>query len=391
MRVLLIAGFVAGCSAGEEGPPGPQGLPGERGSDGAPGSQGERGPLGPQGDRGSRGDEGTRGETGERGERGEQGVVGPVGPMGLEGPAGPRGADGTSCIGESIPDGMLITCGEETLTLRHGEDGEPGPPGPMGLQGPPGPAGNMGPRGERGGVGPQGEQGLEWSPGRDGVSCTAQDVLEGIQISCGDVSVLIRHGEQGQPGRDGEPGLQGPEGPAGRDGQNLVANCPEDAKPLEMNGQLIYCARRLVFEEPQTYAQCYASCMSVGLYLVDTDDLIVICLSDPDFFADEIIDAGEGGVAGTCGDWLDNDADGRIDCADDDCAGSVPACVPGNKYHITYRPGEPSGTPGCITRYDQVCRGVERNISQNEFINWGFWISEPWNPTPRGCLCGKRL
>lgn len=344
---LVVIGLV-GCGADKEGAPGPEGPPGEHGSDGAPGPQGERGTLGPQGDRGTRGDEGVRGETGERGERGEQGVPGSPGPIGPQGPVGPSGADGASCFGESIPDGMQITCGEETFALRHGEDGEPGPPGARGIQGP---------------------------PGRDGVSCTEQDVLEGIQITCGDVSVLIRHGEQGPPGRDG---------------QDLVARCPEGAEPLEMNDHLVYCARRMVFEESQTYAQCYTACLSADLYLVDTDDLVTICLSAPDFFTDEIVDDGEGGIEGTCGDELDNDADGRIDCLDNDCAGSMPACVPGNRYHITYRPGEPVGKPGCVARYDRVCRGVERNINQGEFINWSFWISEVGNPPPQGCLCGKR-
>ncbi|MBI4098851.1 MAG: collagen-like protein [Candidatus Magasanikbacteria bacterium] len=223
--LLLVVGLVVGCDEGSAGPPGPEGPPGERGEDGAPGPQGERGPLGPQGDRGPTGDPGRRGEDGAQGERGEQGVTGSPGSIGPQGPAGPSGVDGTSCVGESVPDGMQITCGEETSVLRHGEDGEPGSPGPVGLtglKGDRGDDGEMGPQGERGSAGPQG------APGRDGISCTAEDVLEGLQITCGDVSVLIRHGEQGPPGergeqgppgQDGEPGPQGPEGVRGPEGQ----------------------------------------------------------------------------------------------------------------------------------------------------------------------------
>ena len=216
--LLLMVGFVVGCSEGSKGPPGPEGLPGERGDDGVPGSQGERGPLGPQGDRGSIGDPGRRGEGGAQGERGEQGVAGSSGSIGPQGSVGPSGADGRSCFGESVPDGMQITCGEETFVLRHGEDGESGSPGAMGLTGQKGDRGDdgeMGPQGERGSVGSQG------APGRDGVSCTAEDVLEGFQITCGDLSVLIRHGEQGLPGERGEQGsagVQGEIGPMGLQG-----------------------------------------------------------------------------------------------------------------------------------------------------------------------------
>ena len=225
--LLIVVGLVMGCGADSKGSAGAQGPPGERGDDGAPGPQGEQGTLGPQGDRGPLGDPGRRGEVGEQGERGEQGAAGLAGPVGPQGPVGPSGADGTSCFGESVPEGFQITCGEETIVLRHGEDGEPGSPGPMGLTGP------KGDRGEDGEIGPQGvpgQRGLEGPPGRNGVSCTAEDVLEGHQITCGDVSVLIRHGEQGpqgergeqgQPGRDGEaglPGVQGEVGPAGPQG-----------------------------------------------------------------------------------------------------------------------------------------------------------------------------
>lgn len=244
MRVLslVVIGLVVACELSPKGgPAGPEGPLGERGSDGTPGPQGERGPVGAQGDRGTRGDEGIRGEAGERGERGEQGVAGPPGSMGSQGPIGPSGADGASCFGESIPDGMQITCGEETLVLRHGEDGEPGEPGspgPMGLTGPkgdrgePGEIGSQGPPGENG---PRGEQGPVGSPGRDGVSCIARDVLEGIQIVCGDAVYLVRHGERGPQGEQGEqgpagqngepgpPGPQGQEGPPGRDGVSCTA------------------------------------------------------------------------------------------------------------------------------------------------------------------------
>ncbi len=215
--LLVVAWSMVGCSDdGTQGPAGPDGPIGERGADGVPGPQGERGLIGPQGDRGPLGDPGRRGEAGERGERGEQGLPGSPGLIGSQGPAGPSGANGVSCFGESVPDGVEITCGAETFVLRHGENGEPGPPGPMGRQGPPGPAGEAGPRGA------QGEH------GRDGVSCTTEDVLEGMQITCGDVSVLIRHGEQGPrgeqgelgpPGERGEPGPPGPQGPQGERGQ----------------------------------------------------------------------------------------------------------------------------------------------------------------------------
>jgi len=196
-------------------------------------------------------------------------------------------------------------------------------------------------------------------------------------------------GPKGEKGETGERGPQGEPGPAGQRGEDgsSTAQCPEGSQEVIFNSHLMYCARRLVFEEPQTYAACYAACLGVGLYLVDADDLVAICHGAPDFFADEITDEGEGGVEGTCGDMIDNDADGNTDCSDADCANSMPACVPGNRYHVTYR----TEIPGCVTRYDKVCQGVERNINHGEFIDWSHYISEPGDPPPKGCLCGKRM
>lgn len=110
--------------------------------------KGERGPAGPQGPRGP------------QGQRGPQGIHGPIGP---EGQPGLDGVDGTSCYGESVPEGVLITCGEDSYLVQHGERGSEGPMGPQGLQGlfgPQGEAGPQGPQGERGEQGPGGGNGL---------------------------------------------------------------------------------------------------------------------------------------------------------------------------------------------------------------------------------------
>ncbi|MDO8435477.1 MAG: hypothetical protein Q7S89_02235, partial [bacterium] len=107
------------------------------------------------------------------------------------------------------------------------DPGQPGSPGPMGL------TGSKGDRGEAGEMGPRGvpgQPGQEGPPGRDGVSCTAEDVLEGIMIICGDVSVLIRHGEQGSQGERGE------QGPAGQDGEHGVAGAQGEAGPVGPQG-----------------------------------------------------------------------------------------------------------------------------------------------------------
>lgn len=405
---LVVIGLV-GCNADSEGPPGPEGPAGERGSDGAPGPQGERGPLGPQGDRGTRGDEGIRGESGERGERGEQGVPGSVGPVGPQGPAGPSGADGASCFGESLPDGMQITCGEETLVLRHGEDGdpgEPGSPGAMGVQGSPGPVGEVGPQGEPGPVGPEG------IPGRDGISCIAQDILEGVQITCGNVSVLIRHGEQGPQGERGE------QGSPGQNGEN--AQCPEESQELRFNGYLMYCVRRFIFDDPVTWIQCRESCLNAGLHMMRIVDLSTLCLAQPDFFADIPVVGSETfeGDPGTCEDGMDNDNDGRTDCEDNNCAFVFIGCYGGVHFHLEDAwPGAYGTQNTVLRRTDTICSHVRRLLDGDrlledagslwhEFLHWSDpprisathsrIPSPPYDQgaqaqLPHGCLCGKRL
>lgn len=107
---------------------------------------------------------GERGPVGPRGPQGPRGIPGAVGPSG---PAGRDGIDGISCYGESVPEGVLITCGEDTYLVEHGARGPEGPVGPQGLQGSSGLQGERGFAGESGPIGPQGPRGEQGPAGNE--------------------------------------------------------------------------------------------------------------------------------------------------------------------------------------------------------------------------------
>ncbi len=146
-----------------------------------------------------------RGERGPQGPRGPRGVSGPAGSQGSQGEQGPSGADGISCFGQSIPEGVLITCGQDTYTVYHGEQGIQGLQGPQGL------------------MGPAGSQGL---PGADGDSCTVESIEQGAFITCGENSSLVKHGERGLEGPQGLQGLPGPQGEIGPQGPQGERGAP---------------------------------------------------------------------------------------------------------------------------------------------------------------------
>ena len=138
-----------------------------------------------------------------RGEPTSRVTRGPVGP------AGSPGKDALPCTVADVPEGVLVTCGESSVVVKHGAMGPQGSVGAAGqtgsagkdgesIVGPSGPQGAVGATGESI-VGPQGETG---AAGKDGESIT---------------------GPKGDKGNPGETvvGPQGPQGPAGADGKSI--------------------------------------------------------------------------------------------------------------------------------------------------------------------------
>jgi hypothetical protein len=237
--LMVLAFLLASCDSAAEDSPSAEdgGTASCMCEPGLPGSKGEMGPAGPVG---------------------EQGAHGPVGETGAEGPAGPQGVVGPQ--GEAGP---------------RGEQGEPGADGAAGP------------------MGPQGEPGRNGIDGVDGNSCALESVAEGVRVTCDDQEVLIRHGEmgpqgaQGIPGEPGEVGIAGPQGEqgiAGREGRDLVRACPQNSESIVINGHLVYCYKKLVFEEPIGYAQCHDACQNSGLHLLEALDLQTICKWNPEEF-----------------------------------------------------------------------------------------------------------
>lgn len=465
-------------SSGPAGYAGEQGLPGEhgaRGQQGSRGLKGERGPRGVQGFQGSVGAAGANGAMGpagrdgmscsvedveegarvvcgsdvvvvQHGEDGEQGEIGPPGPQGLRGPVGPVGPQG-----ERGPRGERGPEGEDG---SRGERGVAGPLGPEGGRGPAGLPGEMGPIGP---YGPQGEQGLQGVSGADGENCAAVRNADdtGVTIICGDILTVVNDGLdgldgavglQGVAGIQGEPGLQGPQGergeigsvgpegsagaqgpvgpqgPAGRDGRDLVAQCPAGSQELTFNGNLMYCARTLVFNEPQTWVQCLDECLRVGLFLAKEPDIAIICLADPNFFTEgETVGEDVASTPGTCDDGRNNNGDPAVDCDDPACADAL-NCDVDKRYHFEIV-GDFSGVIRMhpLARVDllgdtvNLCEAVLAfqagdQLAENEdgswtrlFMGWSQFeeavatafsdadagLEE--NANPRRCLCGKRL
>ncbi len=67
--------------------------------------------------------------------------------------------------------------------------------------------------------GEDGEDGADGKDGADGSSCSVAEVDEGAIVTCGNESVLIKHGTDGQNGTDGKDGVDGTDG---KDGKVIV-------------------------------------------------------------------------------------------------------------------------------------------------------------------------
>lgn len=75
--------------------------------------------VGPAGPRGEAGSDGERGEKGEQGEAGQPGVAGQAGADGMD------GQDGESCQVSELVNGALISCGDNSVVVLHGQDATP--------------------------------------------------------------------------------------------------------------------------------------------------------------------------------------------------------------------------------------------------------------------------
>ncbi len=371
--LMVLAFLLASCDGAAEDPPSAEdgGTASCMCEPGLPGSKGEMGPAGPVG------------EQGARGPAGETGAEGPAGPRGVVGPQGEAGA--------------------------RGEQGEPGVAGTAGPRGAIGPQGEAGPRGERGepgadGVagpmGPQGEPGSNGIDGVDGNSCSLESVAEGVRVTCDDQEVLIRHGEIGPQGDQGIPGLPGDVGPvgpqgeqgiAGRDGRDLVRACPQDSESIVINGHLVYCYKKLVFEEPITWRYCYRQCMANGLFIMDQIDLLQVCGADPGLFDDD-----------PAQDYIFN---GSFNQAGSSAVQSLTAGI------VLMNPGLQEGLSYCQI---QAFHNTDSPVDEDNLrISYGGRVLAPRGhqllahsggsfdnledlmraveQSPRGCLCGKRM
>lgn len=255
MTILLFACANKG-ETGQQGEKGEQGYAGQKGDKGDPGPQGIQGLQGIQGEKGLQGSAGPKGDQGDTGLTGTQG---PKGDKGDQGPIGLPGSDGTSCVGESVPEGVLVICGNQKFLVKHGDVGPKGETGSQGPQGEKGPKGDIGfegmpgSKGEKGDTGQQGAQGLKGDQGIQGVA--------------------------GQKGDKGDKGDVGPQGPAGKD---LVAGCPLNSTPVVLDGVLIYCYT--IYPEQFTWLQCYKNCAINKMDIASLERLILGCMTDENLF-----------------------------------------------------------------------------------------------------------
>ena len=230
------------------------------------------------------------------------------------------------------------------------------------------------------------------------------------------------NGEDGAPGQNGVNGANGAQGPKGDPGQNLVAVCPEGSDGLTFNGRLMYCARKLVLDTPQTWVQCLDECLQVGLFLAKEPDLAVICLADPNFFTEvETVGEDVANTPGTCDDGVDNDdADGLADCLDPACAlalncdvdtryhfesvdpsaGSLRlnplarVALPGDSVNLceeitAFQTGDQTSASGGTTSRLLLMWNAFEEAVASSFADEDANLST--NANPRRCLCGKRL
>lgn len=138
---ILTIILLSACENKIEDPKGEQGIAGVKGDKGDPGSQDPKGDKGDQGATGLQGIQGLQGIAGEKGDPGSIGLTGAQGPKGEPGQIGLPGSEGTSCVGQSVPEGVLVTCVNGSFLVKHGDVGPTGPkgdkgdPGSIGLPG----------------------------------------------------------------------------------------------------------------------------------------------------------------------------------------------------------------------------------------------------------------
>src|SRR3989338_6782695 len=420
MRSFIIIAIVlmSACENKVEGPKGDQGIQGvagEKGDKGEPGEKGDEGSKGDQGATGLQGEKGLQGIAGEKGETGSIGLAGVQGAKGDPGSIGLPGSDGTSCVGQSVTEGVLVTCGKETFLVKHGDVG------PAGAKGDKGDAGSQGLKGDQGLQGIQGVAGKDGVPGLDGLPGAKGDVgsqgLQGIQGDKGDA------GSKGSPGWDGIPGLkgdkgnqgeqglqgiQGPQGVQGKPGElgkNLVAQCPEGSKAMVFKGHLKYCAHKFVFEKGLTWEQCLNTCLTNGLLIPPLHEFAIICLGDPTFFDQEKVNG--------CPDFPNcstiTGCPSDYSCSDklwfhvaENQAGGDTTLRP----TLAFEPYSPEmGKYFCEAVLEQskgVVYAQPKSGQKRIFLNWYSYlrtvtVQDDFVPTvdatllPRGCLCGKQI
>ena len=210
-----------------------EGKQGLSGKDGAPGLPGQAG---------TKGDKGDAGQQGIQGISGAQGVKGEIGTQGLP------GSDGTSCVAQSVPEGVSIICGATKSLVKNGD------------------AGSTGSKGEKGDQGDVGLQGLKGDQG-----------LSGAQ------------GIQGIAGKDGAKGDKGDVGPQGAPGKDYVASCPVGSTPVMLDGVLVYCYAiqpEKVGEINYTWTQCLKACAVQKMEIASIQGLVLGCMANKKLFAD---------------------------------------------------------------------------------------------------------
>lgn len=255
---------------------------GEQGIQGVAGAKGDKSDPGPQGDKGFKGDhgatglQGVQGLQGVTGSKGDQGIVGSNGPQGSKGDKGDPGSiglpgsDGTSCVGESVPEGVLVICGNQKFLVKHGDVG------PAGAKGEKDEVGSQGPKGDQGSQGIQGVAGKDGAPGLDG--------LPGAKGEKGDQGSIGLTGSQGLKGDKGDVGAQGP---AGKDSS---AECPPNSTPVILDGVLVYCYA-IQPQKPGVYGavnytgiQCLKTCATQKMQIASIQGLALGCLANKDMF-----------------------------------------------------------------------------------------------------------
>lgn len=249
---IILTFLLSACEVPQKGDKGEQGLKGEPGTPGTNGKNGVDGSKGPDGAKGKDGLNGTNGLNGEPGPAGKDGKDGLNGKDGAPG-IGLPGSDGTSCVGQSVPEGVLVTCINGSFLVKHGDVG------PAGAKGDKGDVGSVGPKGDQGLQGVQGVAGKDGAPGLDG--------LPGVK---GD------KGDQGSKGDKGDKGDVGAQGPAGKD---FVAECPKDSTSVILDGVLVYCYNQ-PSNKPTSLQECIGTCAKLGMTIVTFEGVTLTCLSN---------------------------------------------------------------------------------------------------------------